>query len=191
MISSTSDTPKSPAPGRDFILDLKKIRQDARENVENGAVTRTYAGDQQTILGMLSTALATEWICVLRYTQHEVAAKGIHAASVAAHFAEHAREEQHHAMQIAERIRQLGGTPSLDPSNMRERSHSEYQECDSLEGMIKENLIAERIAIEAYTEAIKFIGDKDPTTRRLFEEILAKEEEHADEMADLLAGTKH
>ena len=169
-----------------FVFDLKRIRMEARKEIDEGALTPDYGGDPQAIINILTGALATEWICVLRYTQHQVAAKGIHAASVAEHFAEHAKEEQEHAMKIAERIKQLGGKPCLDPAQLVSHSHSEYRECDSLEGMIKENLIAERIAVESYTEAIRYIGDKDPTTRRMLEEILAKEEEHADELADLL-----
>jgi bacterioferritin len=171
----------------DFLMDVEKIRKHARSKVEEGALTKGYQGDVKVILEMLHGALATEWICVLRYTQHQITAAGINAQSVADHFKEHAREEYEHAMQIAERIKQLGGQPSLDPAKMKKASHSEYKEADSLAAMIKENLVAERIAIETYSEMIRYIADADPTTRRMLEEILAKEEAHADEMSDLLA----
>jgi bacterioferritin len=170
----------------DFILDVEKIRRNARDKVEEGAVTDGYQADRGTVIELLKGALATEWICVLRYTQHQIAAVGLNAQTVAAHFGEHAAQEQQHAMQLAERIKQLGGHPSLDPANFKAASHAEYKECDSLVEMIRENLVAERIAIESYTEIIRYLGDSDPTSRRMLEEILATEEEHADEMADLL-----
>lgn len=171
----------------DFMIDIEKIRREARTHTEEGAVTPAYAAHKETVLRLLDAALATEWLCVLRYTQHAIAAQGIHADAVAGHFREHAAEEQKHASQLAERMKQLGGVPSLDPATFGSRGHSEYVEADTLVAMIKENLVAERIAIESYTAAIKFVGDTDPTTRRLLESILEKEEEHADEMADLLA----
>lgn len=171
----------------EFVLDIERIRVEARRKIEDGAVTPDYRGEPSEIIELFSGALATEWLCVLRYTQHALAAKGIHAESVAEHFREHARQEQEHANALAERIRQLGGTPHLDPSQMAEAAHTEYKECDNLIDMIKENLIAERIAIEVYSETIRYIGDKDSTSRRVLEEILAVEEEHADDMADLLA----
>lgn len=170
-----------------FVLDIQKIRSEARKRIEDGAVTADYKADPKEIIALLSSAMSTEWLCVLRYTQHAFAAKGIHAESVADHFREHARDEQEHAMKLAERIRQLGGTPHLDPAGMSAVSHTQYKESESLLEMIKENLIAERIAIEAYGETIRYIGDTDPTSRRVLEEILEKEEEHADDMADLLA----
>jgi bacterioferritin len=137
-------------------------------------------------LELLHGALATEWICVLRYTQHYHAAQGLHAEPVAAEFKEHAEQEREHALRLAERIKQLGGQPSLDPIAMARHAHSEYRECDNLLDMIRENLVAERIAVAAYQEMVRFFGNDDPTSRKLVEEILATEEEHADEMADLL-----
>jgi bacterioferritin len=171
----------------EFLIDIERLRREARQQTDEGAVTTHYKADRAQVLKMLDAALATEWICVLRYTQHALAARGIHAEAVADEFSEHAREEQEHAHMLSERIKQLGGTPSLDPRTLAGRSHSEYKECDTLVDMIKENLIAERIAIESYTEMIKYLGEADITSRRVLEEILAKEEEHADEMADLLA----
>ena len=169
-----------------FISDIKELRQRARKHIENCAVTEGYKVDRETALKLLNEALATEIVCVLRYKSHYYAATGIHSEGVKAEFLEHANEEQQHADQIAERITQLGGQPNLSPDGMLTRSHSEYVEGDSLVGMIKENLVAERIAIESYSEMIRFFGDGDPTSRRLMEEILAKEEEHANDLRDLL-----
>ncbi|MBC7529970.1 MAG: ferritin-like domain-containing protein [Oligoflexus sp.] len=171
---------------RDFILDIKSIRSNARDHIKKGAVTHDYKANRETILEILDSSLATEWLCVLRYTQHAKAAEGIHAEPIAKHFAAHAVQENEHAEMLASRIKQLGGTPNLNPSSFAERSHTEYKECDNLVDMIKENLIAERIAIDVYGASIRYIGDSDPTTRRLLESILEVEEEHADEMADLL-----
>jgi bacterioferritin len=170
-------------------MDVERLRREARAKIEEGALTPHYRANREAVLEMLNGALATEWLCVLRYTQHSIVAQGIHAEAVATHFAEHARQEQEHAMRIAGRMRQLGGDVSLDPHTLSGRAHSQYQEAESLTEMIKENLIAERIAIESYTEMIRTIGDDDPTTRRMLEEILAVEEEHADEMADLLVAS--
>ena len=169
-----------------FISDIKELRQRARKHMENGAITEGYKVDRETALKLLNEALATETVCVLRYKHHYYAAQGIHSEGVKAEFLAHANEEQQHADQIAERITQLGGTPNLNPEGMLSRSHSEYVEGDNLVDMIKENLVAERIAIESYAEMIRFFGDGDPTSRRLMEEILAKEEEHANDMRDLL-----
>jgi bacterioferritin len=171
-----------------FVMDVKKIREDARKHMSDGAVTQTYGADLKTVLKLLNDALATEIVCVLRYKRHHFMAKGINSEAVAAEFAEHAAEEQGHADSIAERIVQLGGEPDFAPDGLKTRSHSEYKEGSSLTDMIKENLIAERIAIDTYREIIRYLGEKDVTTRRLFEEILAVEEEHADDMADLLEG---
>lgn len=171
----------------DFIMDIEHIRKSARANIQSGALVENYRANKEEIVSMLRAALATEWICYLRYTQHQIAADGINAETVAEHFGEHAEEERKHAMQIARRMKQLNETPSLNPNNLSQASHSEYRECSSLSEMIRENLIAERIAINSYNEMIHHIGDTDPSTRRLFEEILAKEEEHADELASLLA----
>ena len=170
-----------------FVLDIERIRSEARSKIKDGAVTPDYKADPKEIIELLSGALATEWLCVLRYTQHSLAAKGIHAEAIADHFREHAKQEQEHTEALSERISQLGGTPHLDPRLIAEKSHTQYKECDNLIDMIKENLIAERIAIEAYSETIRYIGDKDATTRRVLEQILEVEEEHADDMADLLA----
>jgi bacterioferritin len=172
----------------DFIMDIEAIRKEARRGLDEGAVTEHYRADREAVIKMLDAAVATEWLCVLRYTQHSLAAQGLHAESVAAHFAEHAKQEQEHAMALSERIKQLGGTPNLDPSAIAARSHTVYKQSDDLIEMIKENLIAERIAVAVYSENIRYINDTDPTTRRLLESILEVEEEHADELADLLVG---
>ena len=169
-----------------FITDIKELRKRARQHIENGAVTEGYKVDRETALKLLNEALATEIVCVLRYKRHYYAATGLASESVKAEFLEHANEEQQHADQIAERIMQLGGEANLNPEGMLSRSHSEYVEGTSLTDMIKEDLVAERIAIESYSELIRFFGDGDPTSRRLMEEILAKEEEHANDMSDLL-----
>jgi bacterioferritin len=170
----------------DFTIDIERIRKEARKDLDEGAVTPHYRADPKVVVRMLDGALATEWLCVLRYTQHSIAAEGIHAEAVAKEFAEHAAQEQGHAQSLAVRIKQLGGTPSLNPETLAQRAHSQYEEADSLIEMIKENLIAERIAIESYTEMIRYVGESDPTTRRLLESILEVEEEHADDMAGLL-----
>jgi bacterioferritin len=169
-----------------FISDISELRKRARKHIENGAVTEGYKIDRETALKLLNEALATEIVCVLRYKRHYYAATGIHSEGVKAEFLEHANEEQQHADQIAERITQLGGEPNLNPEGMLSRSHSEYVEGGSLVEMIKEDLVAERIAVESYSEMIRFFGEGDPTSRRMMEEILAKEEEHANDMRDLL-----
>ncbi|TWW12256.1 bacterioferritin [Planctomyces bekefii] len=170
-----------------YEMNIAAIREGARRNIDEGAITEHYGADKADILRLLNGALATEWVCALRYTQHQIIAEGIHAEPVAKHFGAHAVQEQQHAMELATRIRQLGGHPSLNPSNFVNLSHAEYKECDSLRDMIKENLIAERIAIESYSAMIRILGSDDPTTRRMLEGILATEECHADEMASLLA----
>jgi bacterioferritin len=169
-----------------FITDIEAIRKRARQHIEEGAVTSSYKGDRQTVIKVLNEALATEIVCVLRYKRHYYSAKGIHSAAVAEEFIEHAEEEQEHADKIAERITQLDGEPNFDPAGILGRSHSQYVEGNTLNEMIKEDLIAERIAIESYSEIIRYLGDNDPTSRRVMEEILAKEEEHAEEMNTLL-----
>src|SRR5262249_18210286 len=158
-----------------FLSDVTEIRRRAREHIEKGAVTSGYRSDRATVINLLNTALATEIVCVLRYKRHYFMATGIHAQSVAIEFLEHANQEQQHADQICERIVQLGGAPDLEPRGLATRSHSEYVEGKTLLDMIEEDLVAERIAIESYTEMIRYIGDGDPTTRRLFESILAVE----------------
>ena len=169
-----------------FLSDIQEIRNRARQKIEDGPVTQDYGLDKEKAIGILNEALATEIVCVLRYRFHYYMATGIHSTAVADEFAEHAAEEQQHAEQIAERIKQLGGKPDLNPATLVQRSHSEYKEGTSLIDMIREDLVAERIAIESYREMIQFFGDEDPTSRVLMEEILAKEEEHADDLADLL-----
>jgi bacterioferritin len=172
---------------KEFLSDIKTLRERARKHIENGAVTEGYKADLKTVIRILNEALATEIVCVLRYKRHYFMAVGIHAQAVAAEFLEHANEEQGHADQIAERITQLGGAPNFNPEGMLSRSHSEYQEGDTLVDMIKEDLIAERIAIDSYGEIVRYLGDDDVTSRRLMEEILAMEEQHADDLAKLLA----
>ena len=173
-----------------FLSDIQTLRKRAREHITQGAVTPGYHADRNVVLKLLNEALATENICTLR---HYFMAKGIHAEGVAAEFLEHASEEQQHADQIAARIVQLGGAPDFSPDGLATRSHAEYVEGNSLEEMIKEDLVAERIAIDSYREMIAYLGEEDPTSRRLMEEILAKEEEHADDLANLLEdlGGKH
>lgn len=168
------------------IKQIQEIRDRARKQITEGAVTEDYKLDRKQVISILNEALATEIVCVLRYKFHYFMASGIHSQSVKEEFKEHADEEQEHADWIAERIKQLGGKPEMNPATLTKHSHSEYKEGTSLADMIREDLIAERIAIESYREIIQFLGDKDPTSKRLMETILAKEEEHADEMADLL-----
>jgi bacterioferritin len=174
-----------------FLSDIQTLRKRARELISEGAVTPGYHADRSVVLKLLNEALATEIICTLRYKRHYFMAKGIHAEGVASEFLEHANEEQQHADQIAARITQLGGAPDFSPDSLTTRSHAEYVEGDTLEEMIKEDLVAERIAIDSYREIVAFLAEKDPTTRRLMEEILAKEEEHADDLANLLQDLSH
>jgi bacterioferritin len=165
---------------------VAEIRKHARANVENGAITEGYRADREAVLKRLNESLATEIVCVLRYKRHYYMASGIHAQTAATEFLEHATTEQIHADRIAERIMQLGGEPDLNPDTLTSRSHAEYVEGSNLADMLRENLVAERIAIESYTEFIRYLGDADPTTRRLIEEILASEEEHADDLKTLM-----
>lgn len=174
-----------------FLTDLKMLRARARQHIEQGAVTPGYRADREVVLRLLNEALATEIVCVLRYKRHYFMATGIHSQSVAAEFLEHANEEQVHADRLAERIIELRGAPNFSPEGLLSRSHSEYIEGNSLADMIKEDLVAERIAIDSYGEMIRFIGEDDPTTRRLLEEILASEEGHAEDLASLLEGLRH
>ncbi|SEK05077.1 ferritin-like domain-containing protein [Paraburkholderia diazotrophica] len=172
----------------EFVMDLQKIREQARKDMDEGPVTQSYGADREAVLKLLNGALATELICTLRYKRHYFMAKGINSEAVAQEFLEHATQEQEHADQLAARIVQLGGEPDFAPDSLTARSHSEYKEGRDLTDMIRENLVAERIAIDTYREIIRYLGDGDVTTRRIFEEILAVEEEHADDMVDLLAG---
>jgi len=169
-----------------FLTDIKTLRERARKHIENGAVTEGYTADRDTVIKLLNEALATELVCVLRYKRHYFMANGIHADSVAAEFLEHANDEQGHADQIAARIVQLGGAPNFNPEGLLTRSHAEYVEGDTLTDMIKEDLVAERIAIDSYRDMVRYFGSDDPTTRRMIEGILAVEEEHADDLVSLL-----
>jgi bacterioferritin len=169
-----------------FTTDLKAIRARAREKMNEGAVTGAYQADRSHVIEMLNEVLATEIVCVLRYKNHYFMAEGIHAGPVAAEFLEHAQQEQNHADWVAERITQLGGIPNFNPAGLETRAHAEYAESEELEDMIKEDLVAERIAVETYSEVIRWLGDDDPTTRRIVEDILKQEEEHADDLANLL-----
>jgi bacterioferritin len=174
----------TPAPS--FLTDIQTLRERARRHIDEGAVTAGYAAERGTVLKLLNDSLATEIVCVLRYRRHYFMAKGIHSKGVADEFLAHSREEQEHADQLAERIVQLGGEPDFSPAGLLSRSYTEYVAGGSLIEMIKEDLVAERIAIDSYRDIIRYLAERDPTTRRLLEEILAVEEEHAEEMADLL-----
>jgi bacterioferritin len=185
-MSAQAPEPGAKSAQQPFLTDVKTLRQRARENLNSANVTATYQGDAANTIEILQAVLATEIVCVLRYTMHSIAASGISSDSVRAEFAEHAREEQEHMMAVANRINQLGGTPNFDPEGLASRSASQYVEGDNLVDMIKENLIAERIAVDHYRELIRYFADRDPTTRVMLEGILAVEEEHADDMHDLL-----
>lgn len=170
----------------DLVADLKAIRDRARKDIEDGAVTGNYQANAENVIKVLNDALATEIICVLRYRRHYFAARGIHSKAIAEEFMAHSIEEQGHADKIAGRISQLNGEPDFNPAGLSTRSHSEYKEGSDVISMIREDLIAERIAIESYTEIIRWLGEADPTSRRLIEGILEVEEEHAEELANLL-----
>ncbi|MDB6090659.1 MAG: hypothetical protein JWN85_3443 [Gammaproteobacteria bacterium] len=179
--------PGRQASGNAAVLsDVATLRQRAREHIEEGAVTPSYPQDRTKIVGLLNEALATELVCVLRYKRHYYMAKGIRAKVAAAEFLEHAQQEQAHSEWIAERIVQLGGDPDMNPSTLTARSHAEYDANTELTAMLKADLIAERVAIESYREMISYIGPRDPTTRRILERVLAEEEEHAEDISDLL-----
>ena len=191
MTSTTTISKAQPRPDSaqdaklPFLTDVLELRRRAREHIEQGAVTAAYKGDRQVIIDLLNQALATELVCVLRYKRHYFMASGINAEAVAQEFSQHATEEQGHADEIAARITQLDGEPNFDPEGLATRSHAEYAPGTSLLDMIKEDLIAERVAIQSYTEMIRYIGEDDPTTRRMLERILAVEEEHAEDMKTL------
>jgi bacterioferritin len=174
-------------PDKPFLSDVTELRRRARKHIEEGAVTERYQADRGTVIKLLNEALATEIVCVLRYKRHYFMAQGIHSEPIAAEFLQHANEEQGHADQIAGRIVQLGGSPNFSPDGLLMRSHSEYVEGNTLLEMIKEDLVAERVAIDSYTEMIRYVGEKDITTRRMLEGILAVEEEHADDLSKFLA----
>lgn len=179
---------KVPAPKGGLLTDTATLRANARKNIEDGAITSTYGADKNAVIRLLNDALATEYVCVLRYYRHYFMASGMLADAVKAEFLEHAQQEQAHANLLAERIVQLGGEPDLNPDTLTARSHAEYKVGKDLRDMVREDLIAERIAIDSYREMINYIGDRDTTTKRILESILAQEEEHADEFSDLLDG---
>jgi bacterioferritin len=182
----TKSAPHAGTSDKPFLSDVISLRERARKSLEDGAVTDTYRGDPKKTVEILQAVLATEIVCVLRYTMHSIAAMGISSEGPKAEFLQHAKEEQEHMMAVAERITQLGGQPNFDPEGLASRSASQYGAGGNLVEMIRENLIAERIAIEHYQELIRYFGDNDPTTRRMLEWILSMEEEHADDMHDLL-----
>jgi bacterioferritin len=186
-VNAVANQPGAQAvPQKPFLTDIKTLRERARQHIERGAVTEGYTADRETAVKILNEALATELVCVLRYRRHYFMASGINAESVAAEFLQHSNEEQAHADQIAARIVQLNGEPDLNPQGLLTRSHAEYVEGDTLLDMIKEDLVAERIAIDSYREMINYFGNDDPTSRRMLEGILAMEEEHADDLVSLL-----
>jgi|SRR5579864_788294 len=170
----------------DFLSDIQTLRARARQQIEEGPITESYGADRDRVIGVLNEALATELVCVLRYKRHFFMSQGINASNAASEFLQHASDEQGHADRIAARIVQLQGAPNFDPDGLSTRSHAEYIEGTDLVGMIREDLVAERIAIASYNEIIRWLGDKDVTTRRLMEDILAVEEEHADDLLTLL-----
>ncbi len=180
-MAKTAETKAKP-----FLSDVKTLRKRARKNIGAGNITATYDSDPKKTIAILQTVLATEIVCVLRYTMHAVAAAGISSEGVKKEFQTHADEEREHMHSVAERINQLGGTPDFDPKGLETRAASEYGTAETLVDMIKENLIAERIAVDHYRELIRYFGNDDPTTRRMLEEILTVEEEHTNDMHDLL-----
>jgi bacterioferritin len=181
-----SPTEKPAATRQPFLTDVKTLRERARKNIGDGGITHAYQGDPEKAIDILQSVLATEIVCVLRYTMHAVAATGLSSEGVKQEFATHAKEESEHVHQVAERINQLGGKPNFNPKGLESRAASEYGDADNLVEMIKENLIAERIAVDHYRELIRYFADRDPGTRKMLEEILVTEEEHANDMHDLL-----
>ena len=171
----------------DFVSDIEEIRKRAREHMDKGAVTTGYKADRKRVIDVLNEVLATELVCVLRYKRHYFCATGIHSESVKSEFLQHAADEQQHADWIAGRINQLGGEPNFNPDTLAARSHSQYVEGTDLQSMIREDLVAERIAVESYSDIVRWLANDDPTTRKMIEDILKLEEEHADDMANLLA----
>jgi len=174
----------------EFLTDIKTLRERARQKIEEGPITSSYGADRERVIEVLNEALATEIVCVLRYKRHYFTSRGIHSQAVAAEFLQHATEEQGHADEIALRITQLQGSPNFDPDGLTTRSHAEYDDSETIPEMLKEDLVAERIAIESYSEIIRWLGDNDVTTRRMLETILAVEEEHADDLLNLLENTE-
>jgi bacterioferritin len=170
----------------DFLSDVETLRKRARENIEQGAITESYGADRKRVIDVLNSVLATELVCVLRYKRHYYTAQGINAATVAEEFKQHAGEEQEHADMVAERIVQIGGAPDFSPHGLATRAHSEYDESSDLLQMVREDLVAERVAIESYQEIVRWLGNDDPTSRRVIESILAVEEEHAEDLLSIL-----
>jgi bacterioferritin len=175
----------------EFLTDIKTLRERARQKIEEGPITSSYGADRERVIEVLNEALATEIVCVLRYKRHYFTSRGIHSQAVAAEFLQHATEEQGHADEIALRITQLQGLPNFDPEGLATRSHAEYDDSETIREMLTEDLVAERVAIESYSEIIRWLGDDDVTTRRMLETILAVEEEHADDLLNLLDETEH
>jgi bacterioferritin len=173
-----------------FLSDVETLRKQARENIEQGAITDTYGADRERVIAVLNGVLATELVCVLRYKRHYFTAQGINAGPVAQEFLEHANEEQEHADLVAQRIVQLGGEPDFSPEGLASRSHSEYDASTDLLAMVREDLVAERVAIESYQEIVRWLGNDDPTSRRVIESILAVEEEHAEDLLSILQEMK-
>lgn len=173
-----------------FVTDVKKIRERARTAIDQGAVTPGYKGDHQQVVKVLNEVLATEIVCALRYKRHYYMAGGLSSEAVKSEFLQHAKEEEEHADWVAERITQLNGEPDFNPAGLADRAHADYAEGTDLASMIEEDLIAERIAIETYSEIIRWVGDSDPTTRRLIEKILEKEEEHAEDLVSMISRLK-
>ena len=184
--SQARDNPAPSASKFPFISDIRELRERARKDMQLGAVTPAYGHDRESVIRVLNHALATELVCLLRYKNHYFTASGLEWNAIAEEFLDHAEDEEHHADQLAERIQQLGGRPDFNPASLVERSHADYAEGTTLGELIEEDLLAERMAIEGYTEILRFLEDRDPTTRRLIEDILAREEEHASDMARLL-----
>lgn len=185
-MSKQSVAKKSDSKSEPFLTDIKTLRERARRNIGDGGITHSYEGDPKKAIDILQSVLATEIVCVLRYTMHAVVATGISSEGVKKEFDQHAKDEAQHAREVSERINQLGGKPNFNPKGLESRSASQYGSADNLVAMIKENLIAERIAVDHYRELIRYFGDKDPGTRKMLEGILNKEEEHANDMHDLL-----
>jgi len=171
-----------------FVSDIESLRRKAREHIDQGPITSAYGADRERVISVLNEALATEIVCWLRYQRHCHTASGIHAAAVAAEFQQHATDELGHADRLAIRIVQLQGAPNFDPAGLTERSHAQYDASPDIASMLREDLVAERVAIASYSEIVRWLGDADPTTRRLFEDLLAVEEEHADDLLNLMAG---
>lgn len=190
QLEGTAASGQAASSKQPFLSDIQTLRQRARQHMEAGAVTPGYGADRDAVVNILNAALATEIVCQLRYKRHYFMASGINADAAKAEFLEHANQEAQHADKIAERIVQLGGAPDFSPDGLASRSHAEYAEGTTLREMIEEDLVAERVAIESYREIVLYLADRDPTTRRLMEEVLAVEEEHAEDLVSLMQGMR-